>query len=122
MLNIKKSIFLTSISIVFSVKAQANEMSVMKVKEMLDNSREGETMAISYSQGVFDGLIAMEGARRNEGKGGDELCKLFEGDESIRHPAYQTEMLIETWERRDRNMEAPFADLALNYLSGQYGC
>lgn len=53
MLNIKKSIFLTSISIVFSVKAQANEMSVMKVKEMLDNSREGETMAISYSQGVF---------------------------------------------------------------------
>lgn len=82
-------------------------------------------MGTSYSQGVFDGLISMEAARRHEGKGGDELCGIFEAyeqGESIRHPAYRTEELIEAWESHGRDMGAPFGDLALSYLSGQYGC
>ncbi|MDZ7853492.1 MAG: hypothetical protein U5L98_12835 [Halomonas sp.] len=105
--------------------ARSELMSIKKVQELFNKGREGEIMGTSYSQGVFDGLIGMEGTRRHEGKGGEEFCGIFdayEQDEPVRHPAYKTEMLIEEWNSRGWDMEAPFIDLALSYLSGKHGC
>lgn len=100
-------------------------MSVSQVKKLFAEGEQGKLVGTSYSQGVFDGLISMEAARRHEGEGEDEFCGIFEAyeqGEDIRHPAYSTEQLIEAWESHGRNMDASFGDLALNYLSGKYGC
>ncbi|GHE22833.1 hypothetical protein [Halomonas urumqiensis] len=116
---------LTIIAILISFDSSAEMMTVQEVKDYYHGGMSEELIATSYSQGVFDGMIAMEGARRNEGKGGNEFCDLFEreqNDNPIRHPAYRTEQLIEDWQEGGYPMDAPFADLAISYLSGQYGC
>lgn len=112
-------------SFFISQGASAELMSVSDIKGFFAQGDQGRTIGVSYSQGVFDGLISMEGARRHEGRGGDEFCGLFdayERGEQVRHPAYRTEELIDAWEQHGRDMEAAFGDLALSHLSGQYGC
>jgi hypothetical protein len=100
-------------------------MTVQQIKDFYNAGKFEETLATSYSQGVFDGLISIEGARRNEGKCGDELCGFFEIAENggqIRHPSYRTEELVEKWELEGYPMDVPFTDLAISYMTKRYGC
>lgn len=116
---------LTLAAVFISLESKAEMMTVQEVKNYLSGDTSEKLIATSYSQGVFDGMIAMEGVRRKEGRGGDEFCGLFNGhqsDDSIRHPAYLTEELIQSWQDGGYPMDASFADLAISYLSGQYGC
>nr|WP_156889298.1 hypothetical protein [Halomonas sp. 1513] len=125
MTHMPKAICLALTTFFISQSATAELMSVKDVKDFFSQGDQGRTIGVSYSQGVFDGLISMEGARRHEGKDGEEFCGLFdayERGEPVRHPAYRTEELIDAWEQHGRDMEAAFGDLALSYLSGQYGC
>jgi hypothetical protein len=124
----KKSFFVGSVTItsyLVSFGLSAEMMTVQQVKDYYNGGLSEKLIATSYSQGVFDGMIAIEGARRNEGRGGDEFCGLFDrerNDNPIRHPAYQAEKLIGDWQDEGYSMDAPFADLAISYLTMEYGC
>lgn len=111
--------------LVASFSASAEMMTVQQIKDFYNGREIKEALATSYSQGVFDGLISIEGVRRSEGKGGDELCGFFDIAEKggqIRHPGYRTEELIEKWEHNGYPMDVPFTDLAISYMSKRYGC
>jgi hypothetical protein len=106
-------------------EVRAGAMTVRQIKGLLDKGQLGELAATSYSQGVFDGLLAMEYLRRVETGEAREFCRLIDAEKEGRpvpHPAFQTRELVAAWEKQGRSMAAGFPDLALNYLSGQHGC
>ena len=122
----KIKLCILTLALAFSGAAHSEFMSIQEVRELYNRGEQGKIMGTSYSQGIFDGLIGMEQARRHEeARGRREFCGIFDSYDQgnpIRHPAYETEKLIEEWESHGRDMEAPFVDLALSYLSGRYGC
>lgn len=105
--------------------ASAEVMTVRQVKELMQRGKLGELAATSYAQGVFDGMLAMEYLYRKETGKAREFCGIIDAHKSgtpIRHPAYRTKELLRVWEQLGRSMDAVFTDLALNYMSAQYGC
>ncbi|HZH08938.1 MAG TPA: hypothetical protein VEZ24_01065 [Microvirga sp.] len=100
-------------------------MTINQVKELLGKGQLGELAATSYSQGVFDGLLAMEYLRRAETGEAREFCGIIDAERTgqpVNHPAFRTRELVLAWEKQGRSMAVGFPDLALNYLSAQYGC
>ena len=91
--------------------SHADVITVQQVKDLLEKGEIGELSATSYSQGVFDGLIAMEYLKRTETGEAKEFCILIDAAKAG-HPVV----------RQGRKMDAVFSDLALNFLSKNYGC
>lgn len=119
------AVFGVAVDAGFPGKAQAEIMSVQQVRDLLNNGKTGELAATAYAQGVFDGLIAMEYLRRTETGEAKEFCKLIDAYKlgtPIQHPAFMTKALVAAWEKQGRSMSTGFPDLAINYLSGTYGC
>ncbi len=101
-------------------------MTVNQMKQIYDQQGVESPVGLAFSQGVFEGLVTLEAARRAEGQQSSEFCRLFDmidrGETPDPHIATQSMWLIEKWEGQGRNMDAPFAELLLNYMSGTYGC
>ena len=105
--------------------AYGDILTVQQVKELMNKEQIGELAATSYAQGVFDGLITMEYLHRKETGEKKEFCGLIDAYDQgrpIEHPASHRKELIAAWQRQGLSMDVVFADLAINYLSGQYGC
>lgn len=105
--------------------AHADVMTVRQVRDLFAKGQLGELAATSYAQGVYDGLITMETLRRSETGEQREFCGLYAAYKSgrpVEHPAARTRELLDTWEKQGRSLDVVFGDLALNYLSAQYGC
>jgi hypothetical protein len=98
---------------------------MQQLKEIINKGPVGEYAAISYFQGAFDGLIAMESLNRKQGAARKEFCGVFDAQErgqKLNHPAYQTKDLVLAWENEGHPMSAPVVDMVLSYLTSKYGC
>ena len=116
---------LATVSIAPVSTGRAEVLTVGQVKALFAGDATAQAAGMAYSEGVFDGMLAMEALRRKETGEKHEFCKIFDAHdrgEPAPHPAYQTKALVDAWERRGLSMDTVFPDLALSYLSAQYGC
>jgi hypothetical protein len=117
---------LLSAALVVSASPTFAQMTVADLKKIYDQQGSESPIGISYTQGVFEGLIGLEAVRRREGQTPTEFCGVFDliskGKAPDPHIATLGPWLIEGWEKQGQDINAPFVDLMLSYLSGTYGC
>lgn len=105
--------------------AQAELMTMRQLKDMLGASKAGEAAAVSYVQGVTDGMLGIESLHNKEHRTPLEFCKLHEASakgQPMQHPALQTRNIVAAWERSKKPMDTLVVDVMLMYLSAKYGC
>lgn len=119
------AVLITSPSLV-AEPVRAQVMTVDQLSSMIAEGKLGELAATSYVQGVMDGMIAFEAMRRNGLARPKEFCVIFDkygsGFGGTRHPAYQTKSMVAAWQREGQPMDTIAPDMALSFLSNQYGC
>jgi len=70
--------------------AHAEVMTVQQVYGLLQQGKKGKAAAISYAQGVFDGMLAMESLRRQQTGEEHEFCKFFDTNRLLNFVALRT--------------------------------
>lgn len=106
--------------------AGAQTMTVEQLRSLLTKGKIGELSAVTYVQGVVDGMFAFEAMRRNGLAQPEEFCAIFDrynkGLGGTSHPAYLTKEMVAAWEREGQPMNAIAPDMVLSFLSNKYGC
>ena len=118
-------IIILLLSVVCSTSVYAELMTVKDIKEMLQDGDRGELSAISYVQGIVDGMLGMDTLHHKEKQIPYEFCKLhaaYVNGVPERHPAFQTKKLVAAWEKQGYPMSALMVDMILTYMTDQYGC
>lgn len=111
--------------LLIALPAQAELMTVKQLKDLLGAGKAGEAAAVSYVQGVTDGMLGMESLHKKERGTPLEFCKLHEASakgQPMQHPALQTKNIVGAWERSKQPMNTLVVDMMLMYLSAKYGC
>lgn len=100
-------------------------MTVQQLKDLIRQGEIGEVVAVSYTQGVVDGLLGMESLRKKERNAKLDFCGIreaYNNNNPIRHPAFETKNIVKRWEQSGRPMNALAVDMVLVYLTDEYGC
>jgi hypothetical protein len=111
--------------LLIALPAQAELMTVKHLKDLLGAGKAGEAAAVSYVQGVTDGMLGMELLHKKERGTPPEFCKLHEASakgQPMQHPAYQTKNIVRAWERSKQPMDTLVVNMIVMYLSAKYGC
>ena len=106
-------------------QASAEIMSIGQVAGLMDRGAAGEVAAVSYVNGLVDGIMGMEALHNKEKGVPFEFCKIQEAHASgtpIQHPAFETKEIIRLWKQSGQPMDTLAVDVILGYLTWKYGC
>ena len=105
--------------------SNADMFTVGQLRDLIQQGEAGETIAVSYVQGVVDGMIGLDSALHIEKGIPYDFCKFhesFKQGKPEKHPAFKTKWLVSGWEKQGFPMNKPAIDMVINYLDANYGC
>ena len=117
--------FVAIASIFFVQSTFADLMTVKDLDDLIARGATGEVAAVSYVQGVVDGMLGIDSLHQKERHTPPEFCRFFDSYKRGKpetHPAYRTKEIVAAWKQQGAPMSTPAVDMVLAYLSAQYSC
>lgn len=118
-------VVISAAAALLSTPLNADIMSVQDLQNLLERGQVGELAAVSYVQGVVDGMLAIDSLHQRDANLPPEFCRFYESAAAGSpedHPAQHTKELVRSWAEQGRSMETIAVDMVLAHLDATYGC